>query len=292
MNDDRSQTWLRIFDVCHEQARRGARSEPPHWGERAVWRATVIVPARLLPPALCAWMGECGGVGSAAPVLDLAVAGAAPAHRQDSQRADSHRSSGRRPVRRAIRASMRGPISSPSWNAKTTSGQPFALQHSVRSALTLHAPADAQERTQDDRGARRGQSGTRSSGGSNELDRVDGARVLAVLDPVRDDPEREGLHGGDRLGGVDAVGHHARQLKNLGQPSAVGLEVDLAGQPHASSVVRWHVVATTLPERADKRRNRLNTSAVSFGTIPPTCDGNLATSHGAAQLQSLSLALD
>lgn len=35
-----------------------------------------------------------------------------------------YRSSGPSPVRRAIRASMRGPISSPSWNANTTSGHP------------------------------------------------------------------------------------------------------------------------------------------------------------------------
>ncbi len=36
---------------------------------------------------------------------------------------ETYRSSGARPVRFAIRPSMRGPISSSSWNAKTTSGQ-------------------------------------------------------------------------------------------------------------------------------------------------------------------------
>ena len=35
-----------------------------------------------------------------------------------------YRSSGVRPVCLAMRASMRGPISSPSWNAKTKSGDP------------------------------------------------------------------------------------------------------------------------------------------------------------------------
>jgi probable addiction module antidote protein len=35
----------------------------------------------------------------------------------------AYRSSGRRPVRLAMRASIRGPISSPSWKANTKSGQ-------------------------------------------------------------------------------------------------------------------------------------------------------------------------
>ena len=35
----------------------------------------------------------------------------------------SYRSPGERPVRLAMRANMRGPISSPSWKAKTKSGQ-------------------------------------------------------------------------------------------------------------------------------------------------------------------------
>ena len=36
----------------------------------------------------------------------------------------TQRSSGRRPVCFAIRASIRGPISSPSWKANTKSGEP------------------------------------------------------------------------------------------------------------------------------------------------------------------------
>src|SRR5690606_9479251 len=38
--------------------------------------------------------------------------------------APRHRASGLSPVWRAMRASIRGPISSPSWNANTKSGQP------------------------------------------------------------------------------------------------------------------------------------------------------------------------
>jgi hypothetical protein len=42
----------------------------------------------------------------------------------DGRVRDLYRSYGVRPVRLAIRASMRGPVSSRSWNGNTTSGQP------------------------------------------------------------------------------------------------------------------------------------------------------------------------
>jgi hypothetical protein len=57
-------------------------------------------------------------------VIDMTHNQAGPAcgwrwARSNEASANTHKSSGRRPVCLEIRASMRGPISSPSWNANT-----------------------------------------------------------------------------------------------------------------------------------------------------------------------------
>ena len=80
------------------------------------------------PPALVAqrdW--SCGGIASRCPICERAPAESIA---EAGERADgAHRASGRNPVCLAIRASIRGPISSESWNANATCGR--ALAHAA-----------------------------------------------------------------------------------------------------------------------------------------------------------------
>ena len=63
-------------------------------------------------------------------------------------RAASYRSSGFKPVVLARRANIRGPISSSSWNANTTSVQP-GRQDAMGAGLTFYAPSDPKKRGED-----------------------------------------------------------------------------------------------------------------------------------------------
>jgi hypothetical protein len=107
-----------------------------------------------------------------------------------------YRSSGRSPVRFASRASVRGPISSLSWNAKTTSGHPGATRSG--------AEVDAQQL----------------------------GRGLAALEPVGDDAQRERLHPRERVLARGLVGERARQVEVLRDPAAVLLALQLDRQMH------------------------------------------------------------
>ena len=60
-----------------------------------------------------------------------------------------YRSSGLSPAFFATRAKHFGPISSLSWKANTTSGQPGRVRVFVRTGLPLDAPPDAEQRRED-----------------------------------------------------------------------------------------------------------------------------------------------
>lgn len=106
--------WLAIVSCATTSLR------PPASAAQAQWRGSGLIYF-----ASCAWQfGDC-----------LLLAGAPIRHRknecpmciglQSFRLQNGYRSFGDRPVCFAIRASIFGPISSPSWKAKTKSGQPF-----------------------------------------------------------------------------------------------------------------------------------------------------------------------
>ena len=114
------------------------------------------------------------------------------------QQAARQRSSGVNPVRLAIRASMRGPISSPSWKAKTKSGQPSRERMRCevpRWRLTTHPIASKAERTRRD--LRDGQRLTREQ----EMCPRDRARSHPLLYGPRECEAREIRHDQPLLSG-------------------------------------------------------------------------------------------
>ena len=55
---------------------------------------------------------------------------------------------------------------------------------------------------------------------------------FTVFDAIGQDPKGEGLHPGDRIGRRGALGHHAREHRDLGDPPAIFLAFEFDMQLH------------------------------------------------------------
>ncbi len=156
------------------------------------------------------------------------------------------RSSGVRPALRAMRASAVGPISTPSWKAKTKSGQPGRLKvrgepawrrtvQPIRSNAerTRRALLDGQRLTLQKRD--RGQSG---------------GCQLAMIDAVGEHPQGERFRRRCRRLPRFAVDDHPRQINHLCEPAAVNFLFDFDRQSHGAVSVARHLKSVG-PKRGD-----------------------------------------
>lgn len=143
-----------------------------------------------------------------------------------------HQSSGVRPVCLAIRVSMRGPISSLSWNAKAKSAQP--TRYNVRGEPDCRLIAQPM--------GKRGRPErvwplTKAIGSccSRQRDIDLKCTSLAVLQAFGDNSKCENLGPCHSVIGGRSVGKHAGQLWNLGKPTSVLLLLTLYAEVHRRS---------------------------------------------------------
>ena len=129
----------------------------------------------------------------------------------------AHKSSGVNPVRLAMRDSNLGPISSPSWWAKTWLGQPGRAKtrcEPPRLRMTVHP--------------------IRSSAAKRSRALTAGHRLienrLPVFQAVGDDPQGQGLHPAGGIVSGGAVNHTSGQGGNLGYMAAVVLNIKFNSQ--------------------------------------------------------------
>ena len=180
------------------------------------------------------------------------------------QQAARQRSSGVNPVRLAIRASMRGPISSPSWKAKTKSGQPSRERMRCevpRWRLTTHPIASKAER-----GPCRICETARGSRGNKKCVREIG-HGLTRFYTVRENAKRERFGTINRFFPAGPIRETPRQRGNFRDPPAIVFMVNLHIESHAGTLHRQYG-KTTGKKRTKNSRHQTAPQRASSGRGP------------------------
>lgn len=118
-----------------------------------------------------------------------------------------------------MRASIRGPISSPSWNAHTKSGQPARC---IVVWLPVCRLTDQPRRN--NAAKTRFDFAAPPNSCRLERDREELRNCLSKLQPLREDPQRESLHPCHRVSLGGPVCQDTGKSADLSEPAAVGLE--------------------------------------------------------------------
>lgn len=171
--------------------------------------------------------------------------------------AGAQRSSGVSPVRRATRASILGPISTLSWNAKTNIGPSLTGEDFVRSSeLALDRPPDTKKRGQDaPRLCRRPDAHERKLGrAEGHTDQIGSG--FAVFEAVGQITKRECFGARQCFIARLTVCENAWKVCNLGDPATVFFALEFDCEMHRESGWDCCNVAPTLVRDLTRMRQQ------------------------------------